>query len=133
MGGVFVLRIEDTDRERSTEAAVRAILEGLRWLGLDWDEGPDVGGPHPPYFQTQRLELYKAQAEKLIREGKAYACYCTREELEVQRQAAEAAKVQFRYPGTCRDKPYDPSRPHVIRFRVPQTGETTFEDLVKGA
>jgi len=132
-GGTFILRIEDTDRERSTQAAVDAILEGMRWLGLDWDEGPEVGGPHPPYFQTQRLDLYKAHAEKLVAEGKAYACYCTREELDVQRKAAEAAKVQFRYPGTCRHKPYDPSRPHVIRFRVPEQGETTFVDLVKGA
>jgi len=132
MGGVFILRIEDTDRERSTEAAVKAILDGLRWLGLDWDEGPEVGGPHPPYFQTQRLELYKAHAEKLIREGKAYACTCTREELDRQRQAAEAAKVQFKYPGTCREKPYDPSRPHVIRFRVPEAGQTSWDDLVKG-
>ncbi len=75
MGGTFILRIEDTDRERSTQEAVAAILEGMRWLGLDWDEGPEVGGPHPPYFQTQRLGLYKAHAERLIREGKAYACY----------------------------------------------------------
>jgi glutamyl-tRNA synthetase len=133
MGGTFILRIEDTDRERSTQEAVGAILEGMRWLGLDWDEGPEVGGPHPPYFQTQRLELYKAHAERLVREGKAYACYCTREELDVQRKAAEAKKVQFRYPGTCRDKPYDPSKPHVIRFRVPESGATTFVDLVKGA
>jgi glutamyl-tRNA synthetase len=133
MGGTFILRIEDTDRERSTQEAVNAILEGMRWLGLDWDEGPEVGGPHPPYFQTQRLDLYKAHAERLVREGKAFACYCTREELDVQRKAAEAAKVQFKYPGTCRSKPYDPSRPHVIRFRVPEAGETTFVDLVKGA
>ncbi|MGC3997332.1 MAG: glutamate--tRNA ligase [Anaeromyxobacter sp.] len=132
-GGVFVLRIEDTDRERSTQAAVDAILDAMKWLGLDWDEGPEVGGPHPPYFQTQRLELYKAHAEKLIAEGKAFACYCTREALDVQRKAAEAEKRQFRYPGTCRHKPYDPSKPHVIRFRVPETGETTFVDLVKGA
>ena len=133
MGGSFILRVEDTDRERSHQAAVSAILEGMRWLGLDWDEGPEVGGPHGPYFQTERLGLYRAHAERLIGEGKAYACYCTREELEVQRKAAEAAKVQFRYPGTCRNKPYDPSHPHVIRFRVPQDGETTFVDLIKGA
>jgi glutamyl-tRNA synthetase len=132
MGGAFILRIEDTDRERSTQEAVHAILEGLRWLGLDWDEGPEVGGPHPPYFQTQRLDLYRAHAERLIRERKAYACYCTRDELDVLRKQAEAAKVQFRYPGTCRDKPYDPSRPHVIRFRVPEAGETSWDDLVKG-
>jgi len=131
-GGTFVLRIEDTDRERSTQAAVDAIFEAMRWLGLDWDEGPGVGGPHGPYFQTQRLDVYKAHAERLIREGKAYACYCTREELDAQRKIAEAKKEQFRYPGTCREKAYDPSRPHVIRFRVPDAGATGWDDLVKG-
>jgi glutamyl-tRNA synthetase len=131
-GGSFVLRIEDTDRERSTAEAVRAILESLRWLGLDWDEGPEVGGPHGPYFQTERLGIYRAYAEKLLRAGRAYACTCTREELDALRREAEARKVQFRYPGTCRDKPYDPSRPHVVRFRVPEAGATTFHDLVKG-
>ncbi len=131
-GGTFVLRIEDTDRGRSTQEAVNAILDGLRWLGLDWDEGPGVGGPHPPYFQMERLDLYKAHAERLVAEGKAYGCYCTKEELDVQRKQAEAEKRQFRYPGTCRSKPYDPSRPHVIRFRVPETGATSWDDLVKG-
>ena len=131
-GGTFVLRIEDTDRERSTAEAVRAILDGLRWLGLDWDEGPEVGGPHGPYFQTERLSIYRAYAEKLIAAGRAYGCTCTREELEALRREAEARKVQFRYPGTCRDKPYDPSRPHVVRIRMPESGATTFQDLVKG-
>ena len=131
-GGRFILRIEDTDRERSTQAAEDAILEALRWLGLDWDEGPEVGGPHGPYFQMQRLDLYREQAERLRKAGKAYACYCTRDELDAQRRQAEAEKRQFRYPGTCRGKPYDPSRPHVMRFRVPETGATTFQDLVKG-
>jgi glutamyl-tRNA synthetase len=131
-GGKFVLRIEDTDRERSTQQAVDAIIDGLKWLGLDWDEGPDIGGPHPPYFQTQRLDIYKRHAEKLVAEGKAFACTCTREELDVLRKKAEAEKRQFRYPGTCRDKPYDPSKPHVIRFRVPEVGATSWNDLVKG-
>ena len=131
-GGSFVLRIEDTDRGRSTQEAVEAIKDGLSWLGLDWDEGPGVGGPHPPYFQMERLELYKAHAERLVAEGKAYACYCTREELDAQRKQAEAEKRQFRYPGTCRDRPFDPSRPHVIRFRVPEAGATSWKDLVKG-
>jgi glutamyl-tRNA synthetase len=131
-GGRFVLRIEDTDRERSTAEAVRAILDGMRWLGLDWDEGPEVGGPHGPYFQTERLDLYRAYAERLMKAGRAYACTCTREELEAGRREAEARKVQYRYPGTCRDKPFDRSKPHVIRFRVPETGATTYQDLVKG-
>jgi glutamyl-tRNA synthetase len=132
-GGAFVLRIEDTDRERSTQEAVAAILDGLRWLGLDWDEGPGVGGPHGPYFQTERLAIYKAQAEKLIREGKAYACTCTKEELDVLREQAKAEKRQFIYPGTCREKPYDPSKRHVVRFRIPKLVEVTFTDLVKGS
>jgi glutamyl-tRNA synthetase len=131
-GGTFILRIEDTDRERSTQAAVDAILEGMRWLGLDWDEGPGVGGPHAPYFQTERLAIYRQMADRLVAEGKAYACTCTREELDLQRKQAEAEKRQFKYPGTCRDKEYDPSRPHVIRFRVPETGATSWDDLVKG-
>jgi glutamyl-tRNA synthetase len=131
-GGTFVLRIEDTDRERSTQAAVAAILEGMRWLGLDWDEGPDVGGPHGPYFQTERLDVYRAQADRLVAQGKAYACYCSRDELDVLRKQAEAGKVQFRYPGTCRHKAYDPARRHVIRLIVPEAGATSFDDLVKG-
>jgi len=131
-GGAFVLRIEDTDRERSTEQAVEAILDGLRWLGLDWDEGPGVGGPDGPYFQMQRLDLYRSQAERLVRDGRAYACYCTKEELDAQREQARAEKRQFIYPGTCRDEPYDPSRRHVVRFRLPKLVEVTFTDLVKG-
>ncbi len=131
-GGAFVLRIEDTDRERSTQQAVDAIFDALRWLGLDWDEGPGKGGPHGPYFQTQRLDIYKTHAERLIGEGKAYACTCTKEELDVLRKQAEAEKRQFRYPGTCRDENRDRSKPHVVRFRVPETGETTFHDMVKG-
>ncbi|HEX7622740.1 MAG TPA: glutamate--tRNA ligase [Anaeromyxobacteraceae bacterium] len=131
-GGTFVLRVEDTDRERSTQQAVDAILDGLRWLGMDWDEGPDIGGPHGPYFQTQRLAVYRRYAEQLIAEKKAFACYCTKEELDVLRKQAEAEKRQFKYPGTCREKPYDPSRRHVIRFRMPETGATTYQDLVKG-
>ncbi len=131
-GGTFVLRIEDTDQERSTAEAVHAILEGMRWLGLDWDEGPEVGGPHGPYFQMERLGLYREYAEKLVRAGKAYACYCSKEDLDAQREAARAEKRQFIYPGTCRDLPYDPSRRHVIRFRLPKLLEVTFTDRVKG-
>ena len=131
-GGTFVLRIEDTDRERSTQAATDAIFDAMKWLGPDWDEGPEVGGPHPPYFQTQRTEIYREHAMKLVAERKAYACTCTKEELDALRKQAEAEKRQFRYPGTCRDKPYDPSKPHVIRFRVPDREATSWDDLVKG-
>ncbi len=131
-GGAFILRIEDTDRERSTAEAVQAILDGMRWLGLDWDEGPEVGGPHGPYFQMQRLDLYQEYARTLVREGKAYACTCTREELDLQREQARAEKRQYIYPGTCRDRPYHPSTRHVVRFKVPKLLEVTYTDLVKG-
>ena len=89
-GGTFVLRIEDTDAERSSWDMVAGIVDGLRWLGLDWDEGPDVGGPHAPYFQSQRLEKYRATAGAR-RDGHAYCCYCTPETLQQKRAAAEAA------------------------------------------
>lgn len=131
-GGTFILRIEDTDQERSTAEAVKAILDGLRWLGLDWDEGPEVGGASGPYFQMQRLDIYREHAQRLIREGKAYACTCTKEELDLQREQARAEKRQYIYPGTCRDKPYDPSRRHVVRFKVPKLPEVSYADLVKG-
>jgi glutamyl-tRNA synthetase len=131
-GGTFVLRIEDTDQGRSTKEAEAAIFDAMRWLGLDWDEGPEVGGPYGPYFQMQRLDLYREYADKLIGEGKAYACYCTKEELDVLRKQAEAEKRQFKYPGTCREKPYDPSKRHVVRIRMPETGATVYDDLVKG-
>jgi len=131
-GGTFILRIEDTDRGRSTKEAEAAIFDALRWLGLDWDEGPEVGGPDAPYFQMERLDLYEAHAERLVAEGKAYACTCTREMLDEGRKKAEAEKRQYRYPGTCRDKPYDRSKPHVIRFKVPEHGATSWDDLVKG-
>src|SRR5512136_788060 len=132
-GGTFVLRIEDTDRTRYYERSVSDLLSSLRWLGLDWDEGPEVGGPFGPYFQMQRLDLYREYAERLVRSGKAYACYCSKEDLDAQREQARAEKRQFIYPGTCRDLPYDPSRRHVIRFRLPKLLEVTFTDLVKGA
>ena len=90
-GGSFVLRIEDTDTERSSWEMVAGIVDGLRWLGLDWDEGPDVGGPHAPYFQSQRVDRARRLAERLVSAGRAYFCYCTAEMLQQKRQAAEAA------------------------------------------
>src|SRR5215813_9971235 len=107
-GGTFVLRIEDTDQERSTDASRAAIFESMKWLGLDWDEGPSeiVGGPdtgaHGPYTQMERLPLYAAWAEKLIRSGKAYRCYCTKAELDAQRAALKKQDptAGFKYPGT---------------------------------
>jgi nondiscriminating glutamyl-tRNA synthetase len=101
-GGVFVLRIEDTDRSRSTQAYEAAILEDFRWLGITWDEGPDVGGPFGPYRQTERAALYARYAQELLARDAAYPCYCTREELEAERQRAVAAGAPYRYSGRCR-------------------------------
>ncbi len=131
--GKFILRIEDTDQSRSTQQSELAILEGMNWLGLDWDEGPLVGGPHAPYFQMQRLATYEKRAEALIAKGKAYRCDCTKEELDRLREQAAKEKRGFRYPGTCRDKNLPKGTPGaVVRFRMPDSGATTFEDLVKG-
>jgi glutamyl-tRNA synthetase len=131
--GVFILRIEDTDRERSTQESVQAILDGMRWMGLDWDEGPDIGGPHAPYFQTQRLATYQRHADALIAKGRAYRCECTKEVLDALRAQAAKEKRGFKYPGTCRDKKLPKGTPGaVIRFRMPDEGATTFKDLVKG-
>jgi glutamyl-tRNA synthetase len=131
--GVFVLRIEDTDQSRSTQESEQAILDGLTWLGLDWDEGPIKGGPHAPYFQMQRLETYQKHAEDLIARGKAYRCNCSKEELDRLRKEAEKEKRHFKYPGTCRNKNLPKGTPGaVVRFRMPEEGSTTFKDLVKG-
>ncbi|HHW15332.1 MAG TPA: glutamate--tRNA ligase, partial [Firmicutes bacterium] len=138
-GGTFVLRIEDTDRERSTEESVQAILDGLTWLGLDWDEGPGVGGPYGPYFQTQRLESYHAYAEKLVKMGRAYKCYCTPEELEQRRKEALAHGQAPKYDRTCcqlteaeRQRLEAEGRRPVIRFRALDEGETVLDDLIRG-
>jgi glutamyl-tRNA synthetase len=131
-GGTFILRIEDTDKERSTDENTSAILEGMRWLGLDWDEGPEVGGPHEPYFQSQRGEIYRRYIDKLLAEGKAYKCYCTQPELEAKRAQAQAEKRQYRYDRTCRDRADQPDQPFTVRLKVPTEGVTAFDDLVYG-
>jgi len=133
-GGTFVLRIEDTDQERSSVESVRAILDALTWLGLDWQEGPEVGGSHGPYFQSERKQLYRDAVERLIKERKAYRCYCTKEELDAQRAALKERdpKAQFVYPGTCRDRTDEPDRRHVVRFKSPKEGSTGFVDKVFG-
>ncbi len=138
-GGVFVLRIEDTDAERSSEEMVEGILDGMRWLGLEWDEGPKVDGPHAPYFQSQRLDRYRAVAGRLVAQGHAYRCYCTPEQLQERRSAAEAAGGAWTYDRACLS--IDPAtraayerdrRPSAIRFRVPP-GVARFDDLVRGS
>ncbi len=124
-GGRFVLRIEDTDRSRSTEDSIREILEALTWLGLDWDEGP--------YRQTERMEIYRREVQKLLEEGKAYYCYCTPEELEERRKKALEEGRMPKYDGRCRDRkePREGVKP-VVRLKVNQEGETVIHDLIKG-
>ncbi|MBK8694134.1 MAG: glutamate--tRNA ligase [Deltaproteobacteria bacterium] len=136
-GGTFVLRIEDTDQERSTEASTKVIIDSMRWLGLDWDEGPEVGGPYGPYFQMQRLARYAEHANRLVSEGKAYRCYATREEIDALRQKLpEKKRDGFVYPHLWRDKTeadWIPGAPYVIRFKTPLTGTTEFVDKVFGS
>ncbi len=133
-GGTFVLRIEDTDQERSTPESLRIIFDSLRWLGLTWDEGPEVGGAHGPYTQMERLAVYRAESERLVGERKAYRCYCTREDLEKARNDLKARdpKATFKYPGTCRHRTDQPGLPYVVRFLAPESGSVTYVDKVFG-
>jgi glutamyl-tRNA synthetase len=137
-GGVFVLRIEDTDALRSTEDSYRSILEALEWLGLDWDEGPVKEGPYGPYLQSARQVLYHNEANKLLERGHAYRCFCTTEELDEMRSDALANGGSPRYDRRCRNLPADEVErrltrkvPHVVRFRMPE-GETKVFDLIRG-
>lgn len=124
--GTFLLRIDDTDRQRSTQEFHDEILTALRWLGLPWDEGP--------YYQSQRSDLYRAAAERLLSEGKAYRCFCSAEEVEAKRKAAMAAGTRPAYDGTCREytPPPGDSRPFALRFKGPKDGETVVDDIIKG-
>lgn len=124
--GTFILRVEDTDVERSTQESTDAILQAMEWLGLDYDEGP--------FFQSDRFDLYRAKVAQLLAEGKAYRCYCSTEELEKKREAALASgSSRLGYDGTCRNRTSHPEgAPFVVRFRTPQTGTTTFLDRIKG-
>jgi glutamyl-tRNA synthetase len=137
--GAFVLRIEDTDAERNVAASAQAIVDGLRWLGLDWDEGYDKGGPNGPYVQTERLDRYRAATNALVAQGDAYPCYCTPEELEQRRKAAEARGLPPGYDGRCRGLSTEQVRAFeaegrrpAVRFRLPDEGETVVEDLIRG-
>ena len=138
-GGTFILRIEDTDQDRVVPGSLEAIYESLRWLGLTWDEGPEVGGPFGPYFQSERLPIYRTYAEQLIASGHAYRCFCTEERLARLRAAQEARKEPPRYDRFCRSLPaaevagrVRAGEPHVIRLAVPEAGETSFHDLLRG-
>ncbi len=137
--GTFILRIEDTDVERSTRESEASILEDLRWLGLDWDEGPDEGGVHGPYRQSERLHLYASYANELIAADHAYYCFCSAQTLEAERKALLAAGRPPRYGGTCRSLSRDAAQARieagerpVIRFKVPEGIEVKFQDLVRG-
>jgi len=137
-GGVFVLRVEDTDASRVSEEAFHGVIESLHWLGLDWDEGPDLGGPHGPYRQSQRGEIYRQHAERLIAEGAAYRCYCTAEELEERRKSALERRETPGYDGRCRTLTAEEraaheaaGRPSAIRFAMPDR-DWVVDDLVKG-
>ncbi len=137
--GRFILRIDDTDAGRNDEAALRPILDGLRWLGLDWDEGPEVGGPHEPYYQSQRAERYQAAVAELIRRGFAYRDYATPEEIKAERDAALAARVNWRYSrrwmasdeADCRRFEAE-GRKAVVRLKMPQDGKLVIDDLIRG-
>lgn len=134
-GGQFVLRIEDTDRTRYVPDALKVIMDGLRWLGMDWDEGPDKPGQYGPYTQSERLELYKEKAEELIARGWAYRCNCSPERLEMVRKLQAAQGQPPMYDRHCRDLPpgaISPDEPHVVRLKIPLEGETIVHDLLKG-
>ena len=122
--GKYILRIEDTDLERSTQEAVDVILEGMRWLGLDWDAGP--------YYQTQHFDRYKEIIQKLMDDGHAYKCYCSKERLEKLRAEQMAQKIKPKYDGLCRHNPQDKNEPFVVRFKNPEEGSVVIEDVVKG-
>lgn len=140
-GGTFILRIDDTDPTRSTDENTQIILRAMRWLGLDWDEGPEVGGDFGPYAQTERLDLYKQAAQKLWDEGKAYPCFCTKEQLDADRKAAQERKDPFQgYQRRCRDLDPEEARrrieageSYVLRIKVPEDrGDVVIHDAVHG-
>jgi len=138
-GGSFIVRIEDTDVARKVEGAEKGILDSLRWLALDWDEGPDVGGDYGPYYQSQRLKMYKDAAEKLIEQGDAYYCYCSPERLDAMRSEQVKRKQPPGYDRHCRDlTPEERAKKEVegivpvVRFKVPLQGQTRFKDLIYG-
>jgi glutamyl-tRNA synthetase len=137
--GAFVLRIEDTDAARSTRESYEGIMRGLRWLGLEWDEGPDISGDYGPYLQSARGVLYRSEIDRLIREGKAYRCFCTPEELDALRVEQEQKKLPPKYALTCRaltpdesDEKLAQGLPYVVRFKMPLDGQIRFGDIIRG-
>ncbi len=139
LGGQFILRIEDTDQKRFVEGAEQELMDGLHWLGLDWDEGPDKGGPYGPYRQSERKDIYLKYAEQLIEQDQAYYCFCSADRLDRMRQDQQKNKEIPHYDGTCRRLSLDEAKarvaagePHVIRFKMPQQGSTTVTDVLRG-
>ena len=135
-GGQFVLRIDDTDAERNRPEALQPILDGFRWLGINWDEGPEVGGPHAPYFQSQRGDKYRAAMTRLVESGAAYPCFCTPAELDAEREAAKQAKRPYQYSRKCRGlsraeqgRLRAEGRSCVTRFAVPPDRTVAFTDF----
>jgi glutamyl-tRNA synthetase len=138
-GGTFILRVEDTDRTRLTPGSLQAILDGHRWLGLDWDEGPEVGGPYGPYFQSERLDLYRVAADRLVAQGDAYRCYCTPERLDTVRAEQTRSGKPQGYDRRCRDltpaqraAEEADGKLYVIRFKMPLEGKTVLNDVIRG-
>ena len=138
-GGQFILRIEDSDRKRYVPSAEQELIDGLHWLGLDWDEGPDIGGPYGPYRQSERKQKYQDYARQLVEMDKAFYCFCTPERLDQVRQQQRQQKLPGHYDGTCRnlsladaDLRIAAGERHVIRFKTPKEGTTTVHDLVRG-
>ncbi|MDP2965895.1 MAG: glutamate--tRNA ligase [Pelolinea sp.] len=137
--GQFILRIEDTDRKRLVEGAEEELINSLHWLGIEWDEGPDKGGPFGPYRQSERKEIYQKYAKELVESGDAYYCFCTSERLNQVRQEKQQQKLQPHYDGLCRaitaleaEKRVNAGEPHVIRFKSPKEGATVVKDLLRG-
>ena len=138
-GGQFILRIEDTDQKRYVEGAEQELLDGLHWLGLEWDEGPDKGGEYGPYRQSERKEIYQKYARQLVETGHAFYCFCTPERLKSVREEQIKNKVQAKYDGTCRNIPLHEAdqrikngEQHVVRFKTPKEGTTVVNDLLRG-
>jgi glutamyl-tRNA synthetase len=131
--GTFILRIEDTDKERSRKEYEEIIFEDLAWLGIAWDEGPDKGGPYGPYRQSERTEIYKKYLKELLEKGEAYYCYCTKEDIEAQKQAMASQGLPPKYSGHCRNFKEPPAgkKPEVIRFKVPEI-KVGFDDMIRG-
>lgn len=139
MGGQFILRIEDTDQKRYVEGAEKELIDGMHWMGIDWDEGPDKGGLFGPYRQSERKEIYQKYGRQLVEKGHAYYCFCIPERLEKVRQEQQKNKIAPHYDGTCRiispqeaQKRVDAGERHVIRFKTPKEGTTTVHDIIRG-